>query len=206
MVRLLAEACGRDPGPLVTVAKYERNPQSVLLDFADSFAFADRCVQLLDEWNRHRRTELIARLEAGEPVSTDEILRALKEEDPVARNLRQSYYLYRDYAFDTLELIANWSQRSMGAVLLEDGRFDQSVGLPEEVRVALRPRGPGLTKERRFRDLVARLSELMDVPEEPILAAIAAAKAVKDPDFDVADFVQTYLRPSAHAQQESPES
>jgi hypothetical protein len=195
LVRLLAEACGRDPEPLVTLAQYERDPQSVLLNFADGLAFADRCVQLLQGWFSSRAADVITRLEAGENVSKAEILEVLKAEDPVTENLRKTYHLYRDWVFDEVDRITDWGQKSMGPIFLEDGRFDQSTGFPEEMHVALRPREARMTKARRFRDLVTRLSELTDIPEQPIVAAIAAAKAVKDPDFDMSEFVQSNLRP-----------
>lgn len=192
VVRVLAEACGRDPEPLLLLARYERNPHEVMQEIVEAFVLADSCALHLQEQVRIPLAVLASRLEAGEDVPKEDILKAIKAEDPIVERLREAYHRYRDRAFEIIELITDWNRLSkLGERVGAKGTFEEVWNLPEGVQIATRSVEPIPTKARRIRELVIRLSELADVPEAAIIYAIAGAKAVQDPDFSVNEFVQS---------------
>lgn len=193
VVRVLAEACGRDPEPLLLLAKYERNPHEVMQEIVEAFVFAIKCAEEIQRRIQASMTTLVARLEAGESIPPAELISALSE-DPVIERIREAYDRYRDRAFEIIDLITDWNRVPTEAAYGERGSFERVPYLPDGLDAALRPE-ENVTRVSRMRALVVRLSELAGVPEDPIIAAIVAAKAIKDPDFDAADFVRTHLRP-----------
>lgn len=192
ITRTIALVCGRDPEPLLLLARYERSPHEVMQEIVEAFVLADNCALHLQEHMRIPLTVLAARLEAGEDVPKEDILNAVKAEDPFVERLREAYHRYRDRAFEIIELITDWNRLSkLGERVGAKGTFEEVWNLPEGTQVAIRSVEPIPTKGRRLRELIVRLSEVAGVPEGPIVAAIAAAKAVQDPDFSVNEFVQS---------------
>lgn len=174
VITVLAKVCGRDPEPLVLLAKYQRSPHEVMEIIIDAFVRADQCALWISDQGDAGKLELITRLKQGETVPPSLALSLLDGDYPGLETLRETYHHYRNRAMEIIELVSDTERAAWG----KPG--ERGTLIPERI-------GP-----KKLLEAVREVARLAHVPEGAMWAAVASVILAKSPNAGLGEVLDMY--------------